>query len=216
MTSNPNNSIEINADLQSFFFDECSAVASKQGLKVSDQLTGYIASMLHRFVSSPSFFEVVTDPHNNKTKNAIPPVGQKLLEAQNKGTFEQLVEMQKVGDIALFTSGFFSENLDRRMLDLDFYSAIGGQAYQRAGQIRETISKERILNVYFELSGNFEALSEVLSELSDRQYLHSKSKQLSLYEKWLSTGNPRIKRMLAEVGIMSGSPNSNPDSKKVG
>jgi len=200
--------IELNSDIEKYFLDACHDVSCKQGIQMSESLTQYLASMLRRFVSSANFFEPETDPYTKKTKNAIPAVGTKLLEANALGSFEQLVEMQQVGDLSLFTSGFFNKTLDRRMLDMDFYSAIGGQAYQRAGQIRNSISKEQALNVYFELSEKFLGLSEILSELSDQRYLNSQKDQLRLYEKWLSTGNPRIQRMLREVGIMSSSQRS--------
>ncbi len=198
-----NNTIELNSDLEKFFLDECHNVASKQGLQVSSQLNHYLASMLSRFMLSTNFFERETDPYSQKSQNSIPTVGVKLLKANQKGAFEQFIEMQQVGDIALFTAGFFGENIERRHLDMDFYTAIGGQAYQRAGQIRETLSRERALNVYFELSGKFSDISELLSELSDRRLLNSPKDTLMLYEKWVATENPRIRRMLGEAGILT-------------
>jgi len=199
----PQQLLTLTDNLQDFFSEECWTIANKQGLKVSEQLSRYLGELLSRFVQSDNYLRPSQDPYAVKVKKEFPSVVQLWLEGQVRPDFEQLLHMQQVGDIALFTSGFFPERIDRSLVDMDFYSAVGGQAYQRAGQIRDSMASERILNIYFELASRFDELKEVLSELSDRQLLASEKDRVRLYEKWLAVRSPRIKRMLAEAGIIA-------------
>lgn len=209
-----NTHLHLTQDLRSFFAEECLSIASKQGLKIPEHLGKYLGEMLVRFVGSDTYFVPNSDPHSAKPKKEFPSVVRLWLEGQSQPGFEQLVQMQHVGDIALYTSGFFPERIEKSLVDMDFYMAVGGQAYERAGQIRETLSIERDLNIYFELASKFGELKELLAELSDRKFLATESDRLRLYQKWLDSRSPRIQRMLAEVGIIAqgGSPHDGSDS----
>lgn len=201
--------IEIESDLKSFFYRECSTIADKQGLQISPLLQGYLGEMLSRFIDTEYFLQDSTDPYSQPGKKEIPAVGIELMNGLQTTSFEQLFQMQKVGDLALYISGFFPEYIDRRSLDLDYFSAVGGQAYQRAGHIRSSLDSENSLNVYFELAEKFAAISEVLMELSEQKMLAREEDQLKLYEKWLTSGSPRLSRMLKEAGlIFEGTPKS--------
>jgi len=190
-------------DLKSFFAEECLSIATKQGLSVPEHLSAYLGQMLARFAGSETYFVPNSDPHTTKPKKEFPSIVRLWLEGQTQPAMEQLVQMQHVGDLALYTSGFFPERIQRSMLDMDFYMAVGGQAYERAGKIRESIAQERELNVYFELASKFSELKELLAELSDRKFLFSEADRIHLYQKWLDSRSPRIQRMLAEVGIIA-------------
>lgn len=198
-----NTHLYLTQDLRSFFADECLSIAAKQGLAVPEHLGHYLADMLLRFVGSDTYFVPNSDPHALKPKKEFPSVVRLWLEGQTQPVVEQLVQMQHVGDIALYTSGFFPERIERSMVDMDFYMAVGGQAYERAGQIRETLAQERHLNIYFELASRFSELKELLAEFSDRKLLSTEADRLRLYQKWLQSRSPRIRRMLAEVGIIA-------------
>jgi hypothetical protein len=117
---------------------------------------------------------------------------------------EQYFALQKMGDIALFVTGFFNERITshRSSVDMDYYMAMGEMAYSRAGHIKESIQAEKAINVFFELSHSFQAYVEVFAELSDKKLLSSDKDLLKLYEKWLVSGSSRISRMLAEAGII--------------
>lgn len=202
MYQNKKPEIEIQSDLKSFFFKECSSIADKQGLTISPLLQGYLGEMLSRFLDVNYLLQESSDPYAPKGTKEIPSIGIELMKGMQSTSFKQLFQLQKVGDLALYISGFFPEYLDRRSLDLDYFSAVGGQAYQRAGHIRSTLDSENRLNVYFELAEKFAALTQVLTELSDQKFLAREEDQLKLYEKWLVSGSPRISRMLKEAGLI--------------
>jgi hypothetical protein len=192
--------IHLASDLESYFFKELSLVSAKHGISISSHTHQYLAGILSRFSKSRNYFQI--DPETEK--NQIPTLAMLWLEGQTKPLFEQLEQFRGLGDLALFTSGFFKERILKSSLDVDYYIAIGERAYEKAGQIRETLASEQALNVFFELSEVFPNIVEIFSEISDQKLLSSNEGLIALYEKWLSTKSDRVKRMLAESGVLSG------------
>jgi hypothetical protein len=197
-------SIAITSDLVSFFTDEIDSISGRQGIKLSEHTVIYMGEMLARFNKSENYFVNASDP--NERKKEFPTISLLWLEGLTAEFREKIQTMKKVGDLALMTSGFFPERLQKRLVDLDYYTAIGGRAYETAGQLRDSVLSERALNCFFELAQKFSELTEVLRELNDQQLLVTEQDQLKLYEKWLGTQNPRIRRMLSENGILVSDP----------
>lgn len=196
--------IRVATDLDSYFETEINETARKQGLNLSQMSSMYLARMLCRFVESRAYFtqNPTTNP-DEQIKQSLPTLALLWLEGQTQPLGEQYQRFQQVGDLALFTSGFFSERINRSLVDVDYYIAMGGRAYERAGHIRESIQAERDINVFFELSRSFGNLVEVMAEISDKSLLGSDQDILKLYEKWMGSGSDRIRRMLAETGVIS-------------
>jgi hypothetical protein len=91
-------------------------------------------------------------------------------------------------------TGFFSESLKRSLVDIDYYFGMGGAAYWQLSCAGNGV-------VYKELSVRFRTFSDVLGEMSERSGLQSNGDLLRLYERWLYTGNDRLKSLLSEHGI---------------
>ncbi len=102
--------------------------------------------------------------------------------------------MKFTGDLKLFVSGFFSDSIARRRVDLDYYVRMGGYAYGRAARLSPSEAAE----VYYELSAKFGRFVDVLNEVSA---LFETRGILRLYEKWLQTGSRRSGALLQREGI---------------
>ena len=106
--------------------------------------------------------------------------------------------LKEIGDVSLFVSGFFSDSLKRKLVDVDYYATIGGFAYSALSRYEsDTFSP-----VFAELAENFAAFVDVLTEVSERTSCTSNSDLLRLYEKWLKTGSPRSGQLLVEQGVV--------------
>ena len=107
--------------------------------------------------------------------------------------------LRAMGDTALFVSGFFADSLGRRLVDLDYYKAMGGFAYARLAHDEDP----RVFGpeVFCELSDRFTEFADLLSEISEASHLASNASVLRLYERWIQTGSRRMAAMLAERGI---------------
>jgi len=200
-----NRGLSLATDLKSFFEDEIRLTLSRQGVGISPPTVEYLASVLAKFGDTKNLLKPEDfDENGQASRQGLPTLALLWLEGlANPAPFERLVQMQHLGDVSLFMTGFFAENLERRALDMDYSIAMGARAYETAGKIRESLAAERTLNVYFELASEFRRLVEVFAEVSDRAKLHDAKALLRLYERWLETKRPRLHRMLAEEGIIA-------------
>jgi hypothetical protein len=126
------------------------------------------------------------------------PLALKLARALEAGGFEQRTTLRQIGDTSLFVSGFFSDSLRRKLVDVDYYVSIGGYAYTALSH-HET---DALSPVFAELADKFAGFVDVLSEVSERSSCSSNTDLLRLYEKWLKTGSARSGQLLIERGVV--------------
>jgi hypothetical protein len=122
----------------------------------------------------------------------------RLARAMQAAGIAQRDGLRKVGDLSLFISGFFSDSLNRRLVDVDYYIQLGECAY--ASLARQ--GDEALGDVFDELSGKFTVFVDVLGEVSERTALTSNTDVLRLYEKWMRTRSRRSGDLLAARGIV--------------
>ena len=126
------------------------------------------------------------------------PLGPRLALALQAAGIAQRDGLRKVGDVSLFVSGFFSDSLNRSLVDVDYYIHLGELAYRSLARHGD----EALGDVFDELSGKFTTFVDVLGEVSERTALSSNLDVLRLYEKWLRTGSRRSGSLLASRGIV--------------
>lgn len=126
------------------------------------------------------------------------PLALQLARALESGGALERAQLRRLGDVALFVSGFFSESVRRTLVDIDYYMALGGYAYGSLSRREE----EAFADVYGELATKFSSFVDVLSEVSERSGLTSSHDLLRLYERWLRSGSPRLGRQLVERGVV--------------
>jgi hypothetical protein len=131
-------------------------------------------------------------------EDSAEPLALKLARALEGGGFQQRTTLRQIGDTSLFVSGFFSDSLRRKLVDVDYYVSIGGYAYNALSR-QET---DALSPVFAELANKFVGFVDVLSEVSERSACSSNSDLLRLYEKWLKTGSTRSGQLLIERGVV--------------
>ena len=125
-------------------------------------------------------------------------LGVRFARALQEEGRRQRSELRQVADRSLFVSGFFSDSLNRSLVDIDYYMQLGEYAYGSLARQDDGTWGD----VFDELSGKFAAFVDVLGEVSERTALTSNSDLLRLYEKWLRTGSRRSGDLLASRGIV--------------
>jgi hypothetical protein len=128
------------------------------------------------------------------------PLAIRLIRAMETGGVEQRARLRSLGDFSLFTTGFFSDSLNRRSADVDYYVSMGEYAYGSLSRAEDAFRE-----VFAELARKFVGFTDVLADISERTALASNNDVLRLYEKWLRTGSQRDSQRLIERGIV---PNS--------
>jgi hypothetical protein len=95
-------------------------------------------------------------------------------------------------------SGFFSDSLRRKVVDVDYYVSMGEYAYGSLSRRDEDAFAE----VFGELARKFVGFTDVLADISERTAASSSADLLRLYEKWLRTGSSRDGKKLIDQGIV--------------
>ncbi len=158
----------------------------------TDELTQfYLSSLLTEFI----------DP-KKLTDEPLAITYLKAMESERELSSRLFKEL---GDISLFTSGFFSESLRGKIIDIDYYIAMGERSYNHLATIHSgtgnTETEDSLGSLFNELSARFKLYVNVLTEVSERCRLTSSKDLLHLYEQWLVTKSARTASLLRSQGI---------------
>ncbi len=169
------------------FFRELVETAMQNQRVSAHELTSfYVVNLLAGFVHG--------DPHGDVDE----PLGPRFARALQTAGVAQRDGLRRVGDQSLFISGFFSDSLNRSLVDVDYYIQLGECAYRSLARRGDRTFSD----VFDELSDKFTTFVDVLGEVSERTSLSSNSDVLRLYEKWLRTRSRRSGDLLAKKGIV--------------
>jgi hypothetical protein len=187
-------SVILSGDLAEFFRTEVLSARDELGMELDEIIEFYLVRLLCDY-SRPE-----APPPNSKEPLAL--MYKRALEAP---IGERVQILKNLGDAALYVSGFFVEFIERSLVDLDYYIAMGGNAY---GNLSELIggqkNGETFGELYRKLAGKFTELVDLLNEVASKGAKTdalSDQDLLRMYDRWTRTGNHRIQRKLAESGL---------------
>jgi hypothetical protein len=184
-------------DLREFFLESVTQSMRRQGVEADDSTAYYVVSLLTLFSRSEAFYEDID------SRPGLKPLALMLVdavEAANPG--ERAFALQRLGDVSLFVAGFFAESLADKIVDVDYYIAMGGGAYHSLSrEIERTRRGSAFGPVFGELSCKFKEFVDVLADIRTRAQGHPERDVLRLYEIWLRTGSQRAERLLRQMGI---------------
>lgn len=185
------------ASLREFFHNAMQQALPKCRVTVGDHTEHYVVNMLVMYSRTDSVFE------QGSQDRGLPALAHLLAEAREAPTahLHDLL-LQRLGDLALFTAGFFSEAFERSLVDIDYHMAMGALAYgELASRARDTVHGRALGNVFLELAENFQPLVDVLNEIAEASKSYTAGDVLRLYEVYLKTGSLRALTILKSLGI---------------
>ncbi len=187
------------ANLKEFFKEALHDALSHQHVAVEGETEHYVVNLLTLFSDADALYE--RSPRE-PSRSGLKPLALMLGEALEAPTPEARCRgLQRLGDVSLFIAGFFSAGFARKLVDIDYHIAMGGQAY---GTLAETVPAARgrtLRQVFAELAAKFQPMVDALNEISESAYQHSAQDRLRLYELWVKTGSERSRRILRKLGI---------------
>ena len=180
--------------LRTYFHEFLMNSLRRQNIQAQDHTISYLTNLLTSFSTTDTFI----DPGQGRA--AHKPLASYYSDAINSHTaLERDHALQRLGDIALFICGLFSDSLNKKAVDVDYYIAMGGTAYAYLSESKNISRKSTPhLNVFQELSNKFIDFADVLSDLNQKQ---SNKNLLRTYEYWLRTKSKKAKEVLIENGI---------------
>ena len=185
-------------NLRDYFRESIDAAIEHQGVKVDPHAAHYVVNLLTLFSRSEDLYEDHDDAYG------IKPLALMMVDAVDAPTIaERNFSLQRIGDVALFISGFFADSLAHKLVDLDYYIHMGGNAYgSLSEEIRGTFRGRALAGVYKELAGKFQIVVDVLNEVRDSARQSSDIDLLRTYEVWLRTGSKRAAELLKQNGVI--------------
>lgn len=181
-----------------YFHELVTEALGHQRIEARPETEFYLVKLLSRFISSESLFS--RDAEGNLRDEPLALMIQEAIEQPVVETQRSL--FRHVGDVSLYTAGYFQDSLNRKLVDVDYYIGVGGSAYQ---QVAARAEENLLKSIYSELSEKFGAFVEVLAEISDKTCPKSEKDLLRAYELWVRTRSERAAKVLQEAGIL---PNS--------
>ncbi|MGK0297218.1 MAG: hypothetical protein ACI9XC_000819 [Gammaproteobacteria bacterium] len=183
-------------DAREYFQGAVQSALQNQDIDVSGETVVYLGNLLTTFIYSDHLFEQTEDGVMLKS------LAMYYKEAYEARTInERLTMLRRLGDISLFISGMFSQSLNRSLVDIDYYIAMGGNAYGYLSEMGNSNSSISLKIVFTELAYNFYDMTDVLSEVGESTNSIKNVNVLRLYENWQKTGSKRAANKLKAVGI---------------
>lgn len=144
--------------LQTYFFSHLSDLNRKSKCPVPEELIYYSSSVLENYGLSSNFFEF----ENGKVQTKV--LGLKLLEAQLKDRIEQKRIYKDVADTSLILCGYFSNSVNKKLLDIQYYSNLGQMAYEQLNYLSPELFD--IPKFFKAMSSSFDKVTTLISVIA--------------------------------------------------
>ena len=179
--------MELHSSVSGFFHEEVTRALQTTKVGAADATEFYLVNLLAEFTKV--------------TKVDEEPLALKMAQASGASPEGRVRALREIGDTSLYVSGFFADSLTRKLIDVDYYIAMGGSAY---GQLARGVAPTVLREAWTELSDKFREYVDVLSEVrSNTAFAAGGSNVLRLCEEWVKTGSEWLEKRLLASGIVS-------------
>ena len=183
-------------DAREYFLGAVEEAMLNQKIQVSGETRVYLGNLLTTFINAEQLYDQT--PEGVMLK----PLASHYLEAvEASSSKERFIVLQRLGDVSLFISGLFAQSLSRSLVDIDYYIAMGGNAYSYLSESTTAGTVIALKIVFSELAENFTDMIDILSEVGESTSINTNHDLLRLYEIWQKTGSRRVAEKLAKSGI---------------
>ena len=185
-------------NLRDYFRSSIDEVIAQQGVSLDPHAAHYVVNLLTTYSRSDELYE------DDGECYGIRPLALMLADASSEETVARRnVILQRIGDVALFISGFFANSLATKAVDVDYYIHMGGNAYgSLSEEVRGSLRGDTFSSIFRELATKFQVLVDVLNEISEGARTASEADLLRTYEVWRKTGSERAKNILKANGVV--------------
>src|SRR5271156_556178 len=185
------------SSLREFFRDAFHEASEHQRLDIDEQSEQYVVNLLTMFSRADALYEKTPEGLR------IRPLAHMLADAIEAPTpMARQRCLQRLGDVSLFIAGFFARSFARKLIDIDYHIAMGGNAYSSlADTMQRSAAGRCVAGIYAQLAQKFQGLVDALNEVSDMSYRYTDADILRLYEIWMKTGSPRARGLLRQLGV---------------
>ncbi|MBX7230615.1 MAG: hypothetical protein K1X29_00885 [Bdellovibrionales bacterium] len=185
---------EIISSPRPFFTEVISTSLQKRKIETSNQTKFYLVDLLEHYMFAANLFLNNEAPQRNQT------LAETYLQSFSAEPSMRMELLKKLGDTALYVSGFFGDSLQKKIIDIDYYVDIGGSAYNLLSRATENHLTAQVFN---DLSSRFLDYMDLLTHISQQLLIQSNQDILRLYDRFLSTGSKLAQEQLIERGVLT-------------
>lgn len=185
--------ILIGKSAREWFREVVGETLAHRHLRIQEVTEFYLVDLLASFLDRERLYV-----EDEEGRVRAQPLAMMLLSALQKHRQERARELRRLGDTALYVSGFFGDSLARSAAGIDYYIAMGERAYSALAGDSERAHQE---DLYGELAQRFQDFVDLFAEIAELSNLRSNRGLLRLYERFLSTRSARVAEMLRERGV---------------
>jgi len=179
--------MDLGSTVEAFFRDEVERAFRDEGLAPGVLVEHYVVRLLSGYAVQ---------------QIESTPLALRMLAAAEAPLPERRRHLRHIGDTSLYVSGFWSDSLADRMVDVDYYIEMGGSAYGELarGGPRAT---DPLGEVFGELAANFVRFVGALALISRRVATPTSDRDiLRLYRQWQRTKSANAAARLAALGVV--------------
>ena len=184
----------VSHDVTEFFRAEVISATSQLGVQLGEAAEFYLVRLLSDFSG-----------RNSGRAPSGEPLAFMYKKATESCAAEQVQRFKDLGDVALYVAGFFTDSIERSMVDVDYYICMGGTAYRSlSALVGAQHHGDQFAQLYSQLAVRFTDLVDVLNQISDRSFDKTQrdTDLLKLYDRYARTGSERMRRMLLGRGLL--------------
>ena len=185
----------LSGSLKEFFRMLVGEVVKRQRVSIEEVTEFYVVNLLSDYAKAEKLFTQEVDG-----KRETEPLAVLYHRALQQEREEKIRTLRQLGDVSLYTAGFFNSSLKDSVVGADYYVQMGRNAYSA---VADLAGNSAFAGVYQELCVKFGSLVEVLEEISARGLAATGPQgQLKVFETWSRTGNSRLEQVLIDSGML--------------
>lgn len=189
--------VELLLSPNGFFQELVQKGLSQRKIQTFPLVESYLVNLLNHYLDARNLFE---SQYANEAGQKNPQtLAEMFLTAQNAEASVKTEMLRKLGDKALYISGFFGDSLQRKIVDVDYYADIGGAAY---ASLAHCTREDTMAKVYSTFSHRFLDFVDVLTYISHHSFVKSDESILRLYDRYMRTGSELAREKLEEMGVV--------------
>jgi hypothetical protein len=182
---------------QKFFSEMVEKGFAKRKIQTHPQVQSYLVQILEHYLDARNLYDDEVDEFGHRKHGTL---AEMFLLANQSPPSEKFGLLKKLGDKALYISGFFGDSLARKVVDIDYYADMGGAAYS---SLADTAQEDTVAAIYRTFSKRFLDFVEVLTYISQESMVQNDQNLLRLYDRYLRTGSPMAQERLVEMGVLT-------------
>src|SRR5215470_3115468 len=116
--------MDLHTTVTEFFHEAVVSALRTQSVTAAEPAEFYLVNLLSDFTKASRVDEE--------------PLALKMAQVASAAHDAKVKGLKEIGDTSLYVSGFFADSLTRRLVDVDYYMAMGGSAYSQLAGLMET------------------------------------------------------------------------------